>query len=239
MVGKPFFTFNALGSSVGEINIYGEIASKNYWWDEDVVTAKEFKKQLDSLGNVETINVYINSPGGDVFTGQAIHSMLKRHDAHVNVYVDGLAASIASVIAMAGNTIHMPRNAMLMIHNPWTFAFGNAKDFRKTADDLDKIRDSILETYLSQSPEMNRDELINLLDNETWLTAQEALDLGLIDEITEENEVAASISDNLFNRYKNVPQCFKTVQREASSLQQPNNQEREKIKLQLELLNLV
>ncbi|MGP4107389.1 head maturation protease, ClpP-related [Virgibacillus sp. L01] len=88
---------------------------------------------------MEVINLYINSPGGAVFEGVAIGNMLKRHSAHVNGYVDALAASIASVILMAANTIHMPKNAMLMIHNALNFVIGNATELRKAADDLDRI----------------------------------------------------------------------------------------------------
>src|SRR5690606_20024488 len=105
----------------------------------------------EKLGRVETLNVFINSPGGSVFQGQAIYNILKRQKARVNVYIDGLAASIASVIAMAGDTIFMPKNAMMMVHNPWTFSIGNAQDLRKEADTLDKIRETLIEAYLSKA----------------------------------------------------------------------------------------
>jgi ATP-dependent Clp protease protease subunit len=102
------------------------------------------------LGNMNTINLYVNSPGGSVFEGIAIHNMLKRHKAKVNVHVDALAASIASVIAMAGDTIFMPKNSMLMIHNPWTFQLWKcSSELRKVADDLDRIGSSIMQTDLS------------------------------------------------------------------------------------------
>ena len=120
-----------------ELLLYGDISSSSWWGDE--VTPKEFKKDLDDLGNVDEINVFINSDGGDVFAGQTIYSMLKRHKAKITVYVDGLAASIASVIAMAGDIIKMPKNSMMMIHNPWTWGAGYAADFRKLVDDKDKI----------------------------------------------------------------------------------------------------
>src|SRR5690606_37593629 len=134
------------------------------WWGDEV-TPKQFKEDLDALGDIDTLNVYINSPGGDVFAGQAIYSMLKRHKATINVYVDGLAASIASLIAMAGDKVIMPANAMMMVHNAWTFAFGNANDFRKLADDMDKIRDSMVVAYESRSA-LTTDEIIDLLDAE-------------------------------------------------------------------------
>jgi len=125
----------------------------------------------------------------------------------VNVHIDGLAASIASVVAMAGDTVFMPKNAMMMVHNPWMLVIGNAQDLRKTADDLDKIRESIIEAYLSKAgSRLSVEKISELMDNETWLTAQECADYGLCDEVVAEKEIAASISDaELFQRYKNTP----------------------------------
>lgn len=182
--------------------LYGEIVNKTWWGDE--VTPKQFKADLDELGEIETLNVYINSPGGDVFAGQAIHSMLKRHKANVNVYIDGLAASIASVIAMAGDTIYIPKNAMMMIHNPWTIAIGNAEEFRKLADDLDKISESIIEAYKGKTF-LDEDEIKELMNDETWMTAEEAVEYGFADELEEEKQVAASVNLEFFNKYKNTP----------------------------------
>ena len=117
---RKFWAFQALANNEGELTIYGEIADSQGGWfsDGSEITLTAFKAELDALGDITTLNVYVNSPGGDVFAGQTIYSQLKRHKATVNVYVDGLAASIASVIAMAGDTIHMPANARMMIHHP-------------------------------------------------------------------------------------------------------------------------
>ena len=178
----------------------------SYKWDDTDTTAKSFKEDLDNLGDIDTLNIYINSPGGSVFQGQAIYSIIKRHKAKINVYVDGVAASIASVIAMSGDAIFMPRNSMMMIHNPWTCAWGNANELRKQADDLDKIRESLIEAYLSKAGDkLSRETLIEIMDNETWLTAQECYDYGLCDELIEEKEIAASINTELFAKYKNTP----------------------------------
>lgn len=184
-----FWQFRAQ-EKTGELLLYGPIESYTWWGDE--VTPKQFKKDLDALGEIDLLNVYINSDGGDVFAAQAIYSMLKRYDARVNVYIDGLAASAASVVAMAGDTVYMPRNAMMMVHNPWTIAIGNAEEFRKLADDLDKIRESIINAY-EEKTGLERDKIVELLDAETWLTADEAFELGFIDEIEHEKEVAASL----------------------------------------------
>lgn len=187
-----FWRFRAAADDpkVGELLLYGPISSTSWWGDE--VTPKQFKQDLDALGEIDELKVYINSDGGDVFAGQAIHSMLKRQQARVTVIIDGLAASIASVIAMAGSVVRMPRNAMMMVHNPWTFAYGNADEFRKLADDLDKVRDAILTTYEDKTG-LKRDKLLELLDAETWMTAEEAVELGFADEIEESKQLAASL----------------------------------------------
>ncbi|WP_066148362.1 head maturation protease, ClpP-related [Anoxybacillus sp. P3H1B] len=195
-------------SNSADIFIYGDIVS--YQWDETDTSASSFKKDLDALGDVSTINLYINSPGGNVFEGVAIHNMLKRHKAKINVHVDALAASIASVIAMAGDTIHMPKNAMLMIHNPWTWAAGNATELRKIADDLDRIGQSVKQTYLQKAGDkLDSEKLQEMLDAETWLSADEAYQYGLCDVVLEASQAAASIDDEWFSRYKNVPNQLK------------------------------
>ncbi|WP_147565138.1 head maturation protease, ClpP-related [Clostridium tyrobutyricum] len=209
--GKKFWKFNAKeNSDEGELLLYGDISDSTWWGDE--ITPKNFKEELDSLGDIKTLNVYINSGGGDVFAGQAIYSMLKRDDATVNVYIDGLAASIASIIAMAGDNVKMPKNAMLMVHNPWSFGMGNANDFRKLADDLDKVRESMISVYEDKTG-MEKESIVELLDAETWMTAEEALEFGFADEIEEEKQVAASLNNRIFainglkvdiTKYKNL-----------------------------------
>lgn len=199
---------SAEDSKTADIFIYGDIVSSQ-WYEEDT-TALSFKNDLDAAGDVSAINLYINSPGGNVFEGVAIYNMLKRHKAKINVHVDALAASIASVIAMAGDTVSMPENAMLMIHNPWTFAIGNAAELRKIADDLDRIGQSVKQTYLQKAGGKLTDEkLQEMLDAETWLSADEAYAYGLCDVVLEASQVAASISDEWLDRYKNVPELLK------------------------------
>ncbi len=226
MGGKKFWSFKALDKKTGELTLYGEIASDTWYGDE--VTPKEFKADLDKLGDIDTLNIYINSSGGDVFAGQAIHSMLKRHKANKNVYIDGLAASISSVIAMAGDTIYMPKNAMMMIHNPWTFGLGNAAEFRKLAEDLDKIRESLIVAYEERSA-LTRDEIIKIMDSETWLTADECFEYGFCDVVEKEKQMAACIDKNLLARYKNTPEEFLTEE------PKPNEQLKQKLLIELEL----
>lgn len=201
---KKFWEVRSATDKVGELYIYGEITSSK--WDDVDTTAHSFKEDLEGLGKIQTLYVYINSPGGSVFQGQAIYSILKRQKARVEVHIDGLAASIASVIAMAGDTIFMPRNAMMMVHNPWTFSIGNAQDLRKEADALDKIRETLIETYLGKAgSKLSIDQISDFMDEETWLTADECYSYGLCDQVVEAREIAASIDTELFSKYKNAP----------------------------------
>lgn len=207
---KRFWDFKNAVNGAGELYIYGDIVS--YKWDDSETTAQSFKDELDALGDIHTLNVYINSPGGSVFQGQAIYTILKRHKATVNAHVDGIAASISSVIPMAADNVIMPRNAMMMVHNPWTLAMGNAQELRKQADDLDRIRESIMEAYLGKTGDkLSREKLVELLDDETWLTAQECLEYGLCDQVVEAKEIAASVDVELLSRFKNVPESIKSA----------------------------
>jgi len=194
-MGRKFWQLrNATEPGTGELLIYGPIGSDNgMGWFDDEVTPKQFREELDALGAISELRVFINSPGGDVFAGQAIHSMLKRHPANVTVYVDGLAASAAVLPVMAGDKVIMPRNAMLMIHNPYTIGIGDSEKFRKLADNLDQIRESIIAAY-SDKTGMDPDEILPLLEAETWMTAEEAVELGFADEIEEAKQVSASMS---------------------------------------------
>lgn len=194
---------SAANQAVGEIYIYDDIMEEPDWWDDSGVTPTRFKEELDALGQVSRINVYINSNGGDVFAGQAIHSQLARHKAEVWVYVDGLAASIASVVAMAGDKVIMPSNSQMMIHNPWTLFFeiaaANAEYFRQKAKEMqdwavkmDAIRESLIAAYMKRF-KGTREELIALLDAESWLPADRCKKLGFCDEIEGAKQVAASL----------------------------------------------
>ena len=212
MPKNKFWNFKAKDKDTGELMLYGDISSSTWWGDE--VTPKDFKNDLDALGDIKNLNIYINSGGGDVFAVQAIHSMLKRHTASKTVYIDGLAASIASVIAMAGDKVIMPKNAMMMIHNAWTIAAGSKEAFRKLADDMEKIDESIITTYTDKTG-LESEEIKVLMEAETWLTAEEAVVKGFADEIEEEKKLAASIDGGFLvlnnqkfdlERYKNRPQ---------------------------------
>lgn len=239
MTTKKYFQIKKKTDKKGEIFIYGDIVSEEWFANE--VTAPGFKQQLDELGNVSEIDVHINSSGGNVFEGHAIYNMLKIHEAKINIYIDALAASIASVIAMSGDTIFMHKNSFLMIHNSWIMTVGNAKELRDTADLLDKTDEASNQAYLDRALNISEEELKELLDAETWLTASEALEKGFIDEILEPNEIAASISDERYKLFKSVPSSITkqdnnvTKHLEEQKLRQKIIKECETLKLTLNL----
>lgn len=175
---------NAENSDAVDIYIYSDV--DNAWWNDEAMSAKKFRDELEKHKDASQINLYINSMGGSVSEGVAIYNQIKRSKAKVTAYIDGFACSIASVIPMAADKVVMGENTMLMIHNPWIFAMGNAKELRKTAEDLDKVRDGcIIPAYKAKCGDKISDEELNrLLDEETYLTAAECLEYGFCDEIT-------------------------------------------------------
>jgi len=205
---------NETGLVEAEILIYGYIVAYK-WWDEDEdITSKELDQELKALGDVDLLNVRINSGGGDIFEAQAMYSMLKRHPAIKHVYIDGLAASAASVVAMAGDKIIMPIGSMMMIHNPVTLAWGDENEMRKTAEMLAKVRDTIIAVYKTKTTK-TEDEIKKMMNAETWMTANDAIELGFADEIEKDEPVETVQNGKIIvingiehdlSRYKNVPQ---------------------------------
>jgi len=182
-----------------EIRIYEEIGA----WG---ITAKQFADDLAALGDLTAINVRINSPGGDVFEALAIHNALQRHPAKVTTYIDGLCASAATIIALAGDETHMVSNGMYMIHEPWTFAGGDAEAMQKSADLLNTTAEQIVSMYARKTG-LTADELRAKMQSETWMTAQEALDEGFVDVIDEPLRVAAKAHD--LSRFTHPPTMTK------------------------------
>ena len=182
---KTWFTIRnaASADAPAEISIHDEIGS----WG---VSAKDFLAQLRSIAAATPITLSIHSPGGEVFDGLAIYHALKAR-GNVTVRIEGLAASMASVIAMAGTRIEMPRNAFLMIHNPSGFAMGDAADMRQLADLLDKIKSSLVAAYRDRTKKTDED-IMDMMDAETWLTGEEAVEHGFADATTDEVALSAS-----------------------------------------------
>jgi len=195
-----------------DIWIYQDIGMG--WFDG--FTAKDFADEIKKLGKVNTLNVYINSPGGDVFDGVAIYNILRRNKATVIVEIDALAASIASVIAMAGDEIRMAENALMMIHNPWGMVIGDVNDLAKAIEDLNKVKDaSILPAYQKQSG-MEEKKIAELMNAETWMSAAEAKEYGFIDEISEGKQIAAHIDrDKYKNVFSKIPEDIESVKTKA------------------------
>lgn len=182
-----------------EVLLYEDIGG--FWGIDSKTFVTQLKKAItDNKPN--DINLRIDSNGGSVFDGVAIHNYLRSTTQRVNVYVDGLAASIASIIAMAGDTIHMADNAWMMIHDPWGMAIGTSEEMRTVADTMDGIRDTLLDTYMKRA-KYKREKVSQMMSDETWLNAEDALDAGLVDEITGEMKVAAAVNPKWF---KHPPQ---------------------------------
>ena len=189
MLRKQFEVKQIAEKKVLELYLYGEIRSDWYdWWNGQIVesttSADYVRKAVSEAGEVDEIKVYINSCGGSVDEGNAIYNVLKRSKAEKTVYVDAFAYSVASVIAMAGDKVIMPSNTTMMIHNAMMEAYGNSKDLRQAADNLDTINEASCNTYLVKAKDkLTREQLNELLDAETFFTAEEALAYGLCDEI--------------------------------------------------------
>jgi len=191
---KSWYEIKAQSEDDTTIYVYDEISSYG-------ISANQFVKDLNEVKSGK-IKLRINSPGGNVFDGVTIHNALKEHPATVNVIVDGLAASIASIIAMAGDNVHMADNAMMMIHQAWAFAMGNADDLQKTVEVLQKIDGTLVKTYADKTGATQRN-IRQMMKDETWMTAQEAKDLGFADTIGDRVDAKASFD---LSKYANVPQ---------------------------------
>lgn len=188
---KNWYEIKASSDDEATIYVYDEISS----WG---VSANQFCRDLDNI-TAKNITLKINSPGGSVFDGCTIHNALKEHPATVNVQVDGLAASIASIIAMAGNKITMAKNAMMMIHNAWGGIYGNAGEMRKYADVLEKIDGTLVDTY-SERTGMGKRAIKQMMADETWMTADEALKNGFCDSVGNQTDAKASFDLSKYNR---------------------------------------
>ncbi|AFE58000.1 ClpP-like prohead protease/major capsid protein fusion protein [Rahnella aceris] len=206
----------ASGDKTADIYIYDEIG---YWG----VTARQFASSMKALGDLDHINLHIHSPGGDVFDGIAIYNLLNSHTASKTVYIDGLAASMASVIAMVGNPIIMPENAMMMIHKPWGITGGDANDMRDYADLLDKVEAVLIPSYAKKTGK-TPDELALMLGEETWMTAQECLEHGFADQISTAVQAMARINSKRIEEFDAMPNALKNmITKPKATTQAPAN----------------
>lgn len=203
--------FTARGSR-GEIWLYDPVGERMF---SDGMSDKRFQKELTALGKVDLINLHINSPGGDVFQGFAIFNMLNAHPAKIVVDIDGVAASISSIIAMAGDTIRIAKNAMMMIHDPQGAAAGTSEDLRRRAALMDTVKVNLAQTYVNRTGQKLAD-VEAWMSDETWLTSDAAVQYGFADQITEASQITAFFD---MQNFRNVPETLKN--RMQASLPSP------------------
>lgn len=205
-----------------ELYFYGDIASESWQseWYEDDKCPEDVRAFLDEVGEVKQLDIHINSGGGSVFGGIAIYNLLKAKNCHKDVWVDGIAASISSVIACAGDVIHMPKNSTFMIHKPlnsYFFISMNADDLRKDAETLDQCQKAITATYMTKVKDGVTEETITeLINNETWLIGDEAEDYFDF-EIVESND-AAACSSTYFDKYQHLPENLKPKEEKSKDV---------------------
>lgn len=240
---------NKANKTVGKLEIKNINGNSSIRFDGDIVDSDWDKWNdtdscpsdvLEALnGLTGDLDIYINSGGGSVFSGMSIYNILSRYKGNKTVYVDGLAGSIASVIAMAGDKIVMPKNSFLMIHKPLCMVGGNANDFRKMADTLDTIEQGIINVYATKLKDgANIDDIKSMVNNETWLTGEQAQQYFNI-EVSEANNAIAFIRKNDFQNYLNDKlQESKPVANQKQQISTSTVEDKEQLELETELLKL-
>ena len=233
---KKFYEFKNITSSDADLYVYGEIVSERDDWfgSESDVVITEFKEELDRLGNIKNLNMYINSPGGDVFAASTMISILnrlKQNCTTINAYVDGLSASAASFLMMVADNINLYKNSVVMVHKPMSIAIGNANDMQKTIDALNKIEDSVMMPMYMGKAKVSENKIKGLINAETWLNASDMDKYFNVTLLDEEKVAVARIKSNLFKNYKNVPEFIKnSLENEEIAPKIEETQEIEEIK---------
>ncbi len=209
-----FYDFKNITNTSADIYIYGQICLEKSvdWWTGEVsktdVALMDFKEELDNLGDISILNLYINSPGGSVFVTSAMISMLERlkaKDVTINAYVDGIAASAASFLLMVADNIYLYKNSVVMIHKPMCSAYGNAIELQDAINMLDKIENSTMMPMYLAKAKITEEEIKDLIAKESWLSADEMDEYFNVSLLQSANQVAACVDKNLFSMYKNVP----------------------------------
>jgi ATP-dependent protease ClpP protease subunit len=210
---ESWYSIRAASRGVVEVMLYDDIGA----WG---ITARQFARDLAALGDVSQINLRIHSGGGDVMDGTAMYNILRGHSARVEVYIDGMAASMASVVAMAGDVIYMPANSMMMIHKPWGGQVGDADDMREYADLLDKVEGTLIQAYARKSGK-SVDEIAALLKVTTWMDGNEAVAAGFADQVSEPIKAAAQLNSKRLEEYTSMPPHMKTLMNPRNSVPAP------------------
>lgn len=219
------YQFNADKKNKKKADLYLYDVIGDSW---DGTTARQFAQDLAALGALDELNIFMNSPGGVVTDGLAIYNQLVRNKAFKNVYVDGIAGSIASVVAMAGDKIVTAKNASWMIHNPYMFVVGDADELRHWAQRLDSLRDTIITAYVDRAGgKSDEKQFGKWMDEETWFNAQDALAAGLTDEVSDKELAIAALATAPiakfdFSRLKNVPKSVLELQTAARAQSSTN-----------------
>lgn len=216
MKNKFYEIKNIIPSTSADLYLYGEIVTDDIdWWtgekDKTLVGLQSFKEELDNLGNISDLNIFMNTPGGEVFVATTICSMLQRlkdSGTKIHTYVDGLCASAGTFILMMGDDINIYENSVIMIHKPINYCYGNAIDFQKCIDVLDTIENSTMIPLYMKKSKVNQEGIKELINEESWLGAEQIDEVFNVNLIKEQKQVAACVSD-IFKKYKNVPQNLK------------------------------
>lgn len=249
-----FYEFKNITKESADIFVYGEIVSDtDDWFGSDTdVALMDFKQQLDKIGNVNTLNMYINSPGGDVFVASTMISMLQRlkdNGTTINAYVDGLSASAASFLMFVADNINLYNNSIVMIHRPMSIAMGNADDFQNMIDTLNKLEDSIIIPMYMKKAQDNVDEatIKQLLADESWLDADDMAKYFNVNLLDESKQAVACIDSKLFKNYKRIPlQLRINIDKEKDKLEDEKKAEsikqqalkKARAKLKLQVINI-
>jgi ATP-dependent protease ClpP protease subunit len=210
---ESWYSIRAASRGVAEVMLYDDIGA----WG---ISARQFARDLAALGDVSQINLRIHSGGGDVMDGTAMYNILRGHSARVEVYIDGMAASMASVVAMAGDVIYMPANSMMMIHKPWGGQVGDADDMREYADLLDKVEGTLVQAYARKSGK-SVDEIAALLKVTTWMDGNEAVAAGFADQVLEPIKAAAQLNSKRLEEYTSMPPHMKNLMNPRNSVPTP------------------
>ncbi|WP_295163409.1 head maturation protease, ClpP-related [Selenomonas sp. F0473] len=192
---KKFWEFKNTAGGNAELLLYGEISETSWYGDE--ITPKAFAEDLRTIGG-RPLTVRVNSPGGDVFAAHSIYNQLKAYPGHVTIHIDGLAASAATIVTCAGDSVIMAHNALFMIHNPSTLAMGDAADMRRAAELLDTVRRTIISVYQKRTGDrLSEEELIDMMESETWMEAEDARAHGFVDRVSDDTAVKNRIVDGV------------------------------------------
>ena len=200
---ESWYSIKALSRGMAEILLYDEIGALG-------ITAQQFAAELKALGDLSLISLRIHSPGGSIVDGTAIYNLLKHHPARVEAHIDGVAASMASVIAMAADIVFMPANAMMMVHRPWGIQGGEADDMRRYADLLEKLEGSMVAAYMAKTKKSEAD-IKALLKAETWMDGREAVAAGFADQLTEPLAAAAHLNSKRMQEFNHMPEALKAL----------------------------